>query len=280
MTTQIGERIPSFITSIDNVMGGGYVAGSTILLVSEYGAGGQEMMQTSAVNYFRAIQTNTRTANNSVRQTKAYYISPKMTKETFYERLRMQFHLFENEKESVEEFEKAVTFIDSADLFFSRSGLPRDWYEEKDRYVLKSRTTDEFGGLTNIAYRLIGVQRNCTIFIDALTSYLPFFHEEEKWSQFLLLLYGITRGAKKQGVNLVFLLGEGVLGPQREAELKDCMDVIMHLKWTGEGTRQRVMFLEKCPGLLSTMSAKDLVAFNVTISPGSCFEIATARKMV
>ncbi|HJJ47722.1 MAG TPA: hypothetical protein O0X39_01845 [Methanocorpusculum sp.] len=280
MTTQIGARIPSFIPSIDNVMGGGWTAGSTILLVSEYGAGGQEMMQTSAVNFFRAVQANTKQSSNAVKQEKAYYISPKMTKETFYERLKMQFHLFEDERESVEEFEKQVTFIDSADLFFARSGLPRDWYEDKDRYVLKSRTTDDFGGLTNVAYRLISVKQNCTVFIDSITAYLPFFHEEDEWAKFLMLLYGITRGAKKQGVNIVFLLGEGVLTPEREAELKDCMDVIMHLKWTGDVTRQRVMYLEKCPGILPTMSAKDLVAFNVTISPGTCFEIATVRKMI
>ncbi|HJJ28323.1 MAG TPA: hypothetical protein O0X70_02910 [Methanocorpusculum sp.] len=280
MTTQIGARIPSFIPSIDNVMGGGYVAGSTILLVSEYGAGGQEMMQTSAVNFFRAVAANTKQSANAVKQRRAYYISPKMTKDTFYERLQMQFHLFEDERESVEEFEKLVTFIDSADLFFARSGLPRDWYEDKERYVLKSRTTDDFGGFTNVAYRLISVKPNCTVFIDSITAYLPFFHEDAEWSKFLMLLYGVTRGAKKQGVNLVFLLGEGVLSPEREAELKDCMDVIMHLKWTGESSRQRVMLLEKCPGILPTMSAKDLVAFNVTISPGTCFEIATVRKMI
>jgi len=280
MTTQIGERLPSFIPSIDTVMGGGYVAGSTILLISEYGAGGQEMMQTSAVNFFRSASSGQQVSENAVKQERAYYISPKMTKETFYERLKMQFHLFEDERETPEELEKYVTFIDAAELFFSRSGLPHEWYEETDRYVLKSRTTDDFGGLTNIAFRLISVKKNCTIFIDSITAYLPFFEAEDDWNKFLLLLYGITRGAKKQGVNIVFLLGEGVLSPMREAELKDSMDVIMHLKWTGDASRQRIMMLEKCPGILSTMSSKDLVAFNVIISPGSCFEIATVRKMI
>ncbi|WP_319378766.1 hypothetical protein [uncultured Methanocorpusculum sp.] len=44
-------RVPTYIPSVDKILGGGVPIGSTILLITEPGAGGPEFLFTSLVNY-------------------------------------------------------------------------------------------------------------------------------------------------------------------------------------------------------------------------------------
>ncbi len=79
------SRISSHIPSFDAVLSGGFLPGSTVLLLSEYGAGGREFLQTSLVNSCRFHKLNQKRT--------ASYLSSRVERQTFFNQLSNQFSL-------------------------------------------------------------------------------------------------------------------------------------------------------------------------------------------
>lgn len=277
-------RVPTYIPSIDKVLNGGLALGSTILIIAEPGAGGQEFMQTSAVNYFRAMQEQAPAADNTHPPQKIYYVSQKSTRKVFYNYLSVQFNLFKRETETEANFEKYVEYVDAGDVYFSRSIVPPRWYTDKSitEHLLNLPESDEFGGFSILANRVSRARPNSLVFIDSLTPYLPFFSSPEKWLSLVEMAYGLSRIAKKHHVTYVFLLTAGVLEKNREIELGNGFDGIINLSWQKSQTsmnRQRQMYFEKYHSIMPTMAVRDIATFNVTVAPETGFEISNLRRV-
>ncbi|MDO5846008.1 MAG: hypothetical protein Q4Q04_03695 [Methanocorpusculum sp.] len=277
-------RVPTYIPSVDKVLNGGLALGSTVLIIAEPGAGGQEFLQTSAVNFYRSMQEQKPAGANIHPPHKIYYISQKSTKKTFYNFLSVQYNLFKFEGETEEDFENHINYYDAGDIYFARSIVPPRWYTEKSitEHILDMPVSDEFGGFSILANRVSQVKPNSLVFVDSLTPYLPFFATPEKWLSLLELSYGLSRVAKKNHLNYVFLLTSGVLPRSREIELGNGFDAVIDLSWQksqNSMNRQRQMYFEKYHGVMPTMSARDIATFNVTIAPETGFEISNLRRV-
>ncbi len=128
------SRISSHIPSFDAVISGGFLPGSTVLLLSEYGAGGREFLQTSLVNSCRFQKLNS--------ETTASYLSSRVAKHTLFDQLAQQFSLNPDEDFEYVSFEEFATisdisktttdkivYIDSLTRMISRVG---DWSDFLD----------------------------------------------------------------------------------------------------------------------------------------------------
>ncbi len=277
-------RVPTYIPSVDKILGGGVPIGSTVLVVSEPGAGGQEMIHTSLVAYCREIWSKNPTAPHIRQPDAMYYVSPKTSRSTFVSLLKRQFSFLDDINFEGELLDKRVFYLDLGDSFFARSIVPYSWYSEKTitEYLMNLPPSDEYGGLTYLAGLVEKVPENSMIFVDSLTTYLPYFSEPEKWQSFLALMYGLSRVAKSRNLIYVLLLTAGVLSESREIELGNAFDGVFQLIWQKSQSamsRQRQMYIGKYSGVLPLILGKDIAIYNVTISPDTGFEISNLRRV-
>ncbi len=89
-------RVPTYIPSVDKILGGGIPIGSTILLITEPGAGGPEFLFTSLVNYCREVKGDTTSTKNTNRPDAIYYITPKTFINQFITMMKQQFSFLNN----------------------------------------------------------------------------------------------------------------------------------------------------------------------------------------
>ncbi|MCZ0860607.1 hypothetical protein O0S10_05095 [Methanocorpusculum sp. MG] len=271
---------PTRVPSLDKVLGGGVISGSTILVLAEPGSGGNELVQTSLMNYCTDFMHNTEAPEGTIYPAELHYISLTLNREMFEHQIA---ELFNTEKNP--QFRKMMENIHYTDLgenYFGRTHVPYDWYGSKDsiKGVLNMPASDDFGGLTILVEKITKLPRESIIFIDSLTALLPYLtRTPETWLELVTMMRGLTRAAKKWRITIVFLLVSGVLSPGQENELIDSVDAVLNLFWQKNTTvkRQRQMYLLKFTGLFPRIDPRDMVIFNVNIATGIGFEITNMR---
>ncbi|MCK9312456.1 MAG: hypothetical protein M0P20_00155 [Methanocorpusculum sp.] len=276
--------VPIYIPSVDKILGGGMPIGSTVLVVSEPGAGGQEMILTSLVGYCREIWSKNQAAPNTRRPGAMYYVTPKLSRSTFITLMKRQFSFLDEMNFEGEFLDKRVFHYDFGDAFFARSIVPYSWYSSKSitEYLMNMPSSDEYGGVTYLAGLVEKIPEYSMVFVDSLTTYLPYFSEPEKWKSFLALMYGLARVAKARNLIFVLLLTADVLSKSREIELGNAFDGILHLVWqksVSAMSRQRQMYIGKFNGVLPLILVRDIAIYNVTISSDIGFEISNLRRV-
>ncbi|MDO5843666.1 MAG: hypothetical protein Q4Q53_00780 [Methanocorpusculum sp.] len=282
---RVGDaRVPTFVTSLDKVIGGGLVLGSTVLVLSELGAGGKEFLQTSMVNYYQAMIGRYEHDKSIIPPERVYYVSQKHSTEVFYKQLAMQFDYMDYSDFTEKVFQQYVKHIDLGERFFARTTVPHTWYTHKSvaDYFMHVPESDEYAGFASLASLVDITPPNSLVLLDSITPYLPYYADETDWKNFVSLMYGLSRAAKEKGTTYVILMTQGILPRNREIEVSGALDAVFRLQWQKSDvamTRQRQMYIEKYDGVLPTLSARDIATYNVTISPGLGFEISNLRRV-
>ncbi len=277
-------RVPTYIPSVDKILGGGVPIGSTILLFTEPGAGGPEFVFTSLVNYCREIKGDLLKIKDAKQPDAIYYITPKTSRGQFVDMMKQQFSYLNSFDFEGEILDKRVFHRDMGDVYFARSIVPLSWYSEKtiSEHLMNLPPYDDYGGLAHIAGMMEMAPENTMVFIDSLTPYLPYFSAPEKWLNLVFLMYGLSRAAKKRKITFVILLTTGILPESREIALGNAFDAVICLVWQKSQesmSRQRQMYIEKFAGVLPMLSSRDIATYNVSISPEAGFEISNLRRV-
>lgn len=277
--TPRGVYFSSYIPSLDKILGGGIQVGSTIIVLSEPGAGGSELLHASSLAYYQSRQKNQKPAKGIDDPEMIYYISPTMSREMFLRRMSEQFHqdLFA----AADQFGQHVRFIDLGEHFFARTMVPQHWYSpESGDQDLPSRS-DNYGGMTILMELLEVIPKKSLIMIDAFTPIIPYYVRNNwEWTELVAIMRGLTRVAKLWGSTIIILLAAGILPQDKEIELIECFDGAFRFFWQKNTaqTRQRQMYVEKFSGLLPTMDPRDVVTFNINISSAG-FEVMNLRMV-
>ena len=273
-----GVYFPSYIPSLDKILGGGIQIGSTIVVLSEPGAGGSELLHASSLAYYQHKKQNDSPKTGTEDPGKIYYMSPTMSKEMFLRRMSEQFRqdLFE----AAETFDQYVRYVDLGEHFFARTMVPQNWYSPDSSSIqdLPSRS-DNYGGMTILLEILEAIPKKSLIMIDAFTPIVPYYMRNQgDWTELIAIMRGLTRVAKLWGSTIVILLAAGILPKDKEIEMIECFDGAFRFFWQKNTaqTRQRQMYVEKFSGLLPTLDPRDVVTFNINISNAG-FEITNLR---
>lgn len=277
-------RVPTYIPSVDKILGGGVPIGSTILLFSEPGAGGPEFLFTSLVNYCREVTGDIPPINNTNRPDAIYYITPKTSRVQFVDMMKHQFSFLNSIDFEGELLDKCVFHKDMGDVYFARSIVPLSWYSQKtlSEHLMDLPPYDDYGGLAYLAGMVETAPENSMVYIDSLTPYLPYFSDQDKWQNLVFLIYGLSRAAKKRNITFIILLTNGILPESREIALGNAFDAIIRLVWQKSQesmSRQRQMYIEKFAGVLPLLSSRDIATYNVSIAPETGFEISNLRRV-
>lgn len=277
-------RVPTYIPSVDKILGGGVPTGSTIILFTEPGAGGPEFLFTSLVNYCREIMGDYQITKHAMQPAAIYYITPKTSRGQFVEMMKQQFSYLNSIDFEGEILDKRVFHMDMGDVYFARSIVPLSWYSQKtiSEHLRNLPPHDDYGGLAYLAGMVETAPENSMVFIDSLTPYLPYFSDSEKWQNLVFLIYGLSRAAKKRKITFVILLTTGILSENREIALGNAFDAIIRLAWQKSQksmSRQRQMYIEKFAGVLPMLSSRDIATYNVSISSETGFEISNLRRV-
>ncbi len=278
-------RIPTYIPSIDKIIGGGMPVGTTMLIVAEPGSGGQEFIFTSIANYCRELKNSTFPISEDIHHPESvYYVTQKSSKSTFIRMMKQQFTYLDSIDFEKGILDKHVIFLDIGDIFFARSIVPHTWYSNKSitEHLMHLPPSDEYGGLTYLAGLVDKVPEYSTVYMDCLTPYLSYFSEPDKWRHLVSLLYGISRAAQSRHITFLFLLTANILTQTKEIEIGNAFGAILHLGWQKSPTamtRQRQMYIEKFVGVLSTLAPRDIAIYNVSVSLDTGFEISNLRRV-
>lgn len=243
------------IPSLDKVIGGGIVPGSTILILAEPGSGGREFIQTSLMNY----------CSDSVKQ-----VSP---------------------PEGVQHPAEihCISLVCSRDVFEQQ--IAELWSTKRDSLLPKMMESMHYTDLgeedgedvlTGLFERINTAPNESILFIDSLTVLLPYCtRTPDTWMELVTMLRKLTRSAKKRRTTILFHLTSGILTHGQENELSDIVDGVLNLFWQKNLTvkRQRQIYLLKLDGGMPRIDQRDMVIFNVSITPGTGFEITNMRRV-
>ena len=268
------------VPSLDKVLGGGIVSGSTILVLAEPGSGGNELVQTSIMNYCSDIVREETIPEGTTRPSELHYISLTLNRMMFEQELAELFNAETHPRFG--EMMEHLHYLDLGESYFGKTHVPYDWYGTRNSVhgVLHMSPSDDYGGLTIIADTIRKMPRESIIFVDSLTALLPYCTKSpESWFELITLMRGLTRAAKKWGITIVFILATGILSSGQENELIDSVDGVLKMFWQKDTTvkRQRQMYILKFTGLLPRMDPRDMVIFNVKVAAGTGFEITNMR---
>ncbi len=277
-------RVPTYIPSVDKILGGGVPIGSTILLITEPGAGGPEFLFTSLANYCREVKGDIISTKNANRPDAIYYITPKTSRNQFITMMKQQFSFLNNIDFEGELLDKYVFHMDVGDVYFARSIVPLSWYSQKtlSEHLMDLPPYDDYGGLAYLAGMVETAPENSMVYIDSLTPYLPYFSDQDKWRNLIFLIYGLSRAAKKRNITFIILLTAGILPASKEISLGNSFDAIIRLVWQKSQesmSRQRQMYIEKFSSVLPLLSSRDIATYNVSIAPETGFEISNLRRV-
>ena len=242
-------RIPSF----DKVIGGGVIPGSTILVLAEPGSGGREFIQTSLVNYCSDSVNRVSPPEGVQHPAEIHCISLACSRDVFEQQME---DLWNTKRDS--QFQKMMERVHYTDL------------------------GEEIGGdLARLFERINAVPDGSVLFIDSLTVLLPYCtRTPDTWVELVTMMRRVTRSAKKRRTTILFHLTSGILTRGQENELSDTVDVVLNMFWQKNVTvkRQRQMYLLKLDGRMPRIDQRDMVIFNVNITPGTGFEITNMRR--
>ncbi len=279
-----GPRIihPTNIPTLDKVLGGGIASGSTLLILSEPGAGGFELLQTSVMQYCNAQTYNEAPPKGTEQPSELHYMSLTTSKDVFKRKISELFNI--DKYQMFDDMMDKIHYTDFGEIYFSRTHVPYNWYGSKDQIygLLEMTTSDDFGGLTIIMDQITRLPEESIVIVDSLTALLPYCTKSpDAWLDLITLMRGLTRASEKWKITIIFLLTAGVLNHGQESELIDTCDGTLSLFWQKRTAtkRQRQMFLLKFDGLLPRIEPRDMVTFNVNVASKTGFEITNMRTV-
>jgi archaellum biogenesis ATPase FlaH len=277
------DSIPFGISRLDSLIGGGAPPGSVVLLASQSGAGGRELLYTSAVmNAIVGVDDDLfelhygELAERASPPSEIHYLS--FTTDEAYLARQMR-HTMDNEL--VDAAVDRINFADLSQEYFHPSPVPREWYHGavsalRDLGTGKQQhdtVLEAFG--TYLSEHAAG---NLVV-IDSLTDLIAATSDEMTWNDITLLLKGLNKAAHQWGGLVLLLVNVETLDAAELGLLKDATGGTFVLEWESGGSkRARTMVVQEFRGVLSRLEDENIVQFETEIHDGG-FDISDVRKI-
>jgi len=287
--------IPTGVLSLDSLIGGGFPAGSLVLLKSEIGAGHKEFLMTASTMTFAMKKGMIKPAEPTVTLPNNYWwVTFTRAPEDMLQEISMSF-----EQDLYELFRDNVKFRDFSEDYFRTSPVPLEWVSDRLR---EDKEKEKLQGLTQAFTALHrtggGTSVKPKTMLESLSEFLStnapdsaivlytlsdlarlYSDSEARWYDFTLFLRGLQRAAKRWGGLIYLPMTAKLLEERREEEISACVDGSVTFKWEAAGPtrRRRIMYFEKFRGLLPRLDGAAVVKFEVTITPTAGFEVARAE---
>lgn len=276
------ERIPTGVSRLDDIFGGGAPPGSVVLLAGEPGAGAREFMFTSAaMNAVAGVDDDLFDLyygglNEAAHLPEAVeYVSFTGSRSEIVDEMH-----YAMADELVDAAVEDVAFEDFSAEYFSASRVPTDWYEERppDLQSLNERT-DRRDILDAIGDHLSERGPGSLICLDSVTDLITVSSEQMSWNDLTLLMKGLKKASSAWGGLVLLLVNSATLTDTQMGLLMDAADGTLEFQWeTGGSERARTMVIQQFRGVLSRLEAENIVQFETEIHDGG-FDVSNVRKI-
>ncbi|MEM2925432.1 MAG: ATPase domain-containing protein [Methanocellales archaeon] len=272
------KKIPSGITSLDSVIGGGFPIGSLALLLGESGAGHIEFAYTSAIKLSIQNANSTLFAqNNVVIPKKILYISLTRSKSDVLSELAISFA-----PSYYEAVRKNIQFKDLSKIYFKKSSVPYSWFSYTNASIedLK-RVNHERNLLEALVCCLNEDALDSLVIIDSITALARSCAESPYWKDLISFLRGLQKISKHWNGLIYALMNSKIFDTQFQEEIIDCVDGALIFEWEESGAyqRQRTMYIKKFRGLMPHLEQHNIVKFETKITPDLGFEVSNIRQL-
>jgi len=283
--------IPTGITSLDGLVGGGFPAGSFVVLFEEMGAGAKEFSITSSMmlGAIKAGRLKRSLGKNIVLPKKVLWA---MFTRAWPDLMREVESSFD--RELYEFFNKHVESVDFSEDYFVTSSVPLEWISAESAKRRQKEALGTLGGALTEIHRLAGAPvskpkgilssladfltdqaSSNVVFLYTLTDLARLYSDsEEKWYEFALFIRGLQRATKKWGGIVYANFNTNLLDKRMEEEIALCADGVLSFEWARAGPTQRRRTLEvkKFSGLLSYAKGAAM-RFEVDITPSAGLQV-------
>lgn len=238
---KILKRIPTGVSSLDAIVGGGFPSGSLVLLSGGEGSGNVEFAYTSATT-FAAIKKSS--SASGLREgvglpEQVCYLSLSRSRSDIIDEIARSFS-----SEFHELFEETVNFKDLSSEYFANLQVSPEWTH-------KTGKKTKAGGIrTSLVDILDKNAKTSVVILHSLNDLARLYGDNQKW--LISFLLGLQQMAKVWDGLIYVIFTPGALDSRIETEIKSCFDGILKFEWTQTGAikRQRTMYFEKFRGLL------------------------------
>jgi KaiC/GvpD/RAD55 family RecA-like ATPase len=277
MYTELNRHMPTGLSTLDPVFGGGVPPGSVILLKGDIGSGKMEFAYTSLI-YLSLIMARGSLDPQVLVPADIRYITVTKMREDILREIGMSFS-----RDLLKNIEN-VHFDDLSDIYFDSSLVPIGWYSDYEDIIerMEKRRKIHDNVLTTLSDVLSDVPKESLVIVDSLTELATQHIAAETWPNLTAFLRGLQRVAKKWDTTFYLLLTKGILNQWQETEVADAVDAVIHFRWEESSTakRQRVLYIEKFRGVLIHLEDKEMVKFAVRITAGRGFEVSNIRVII
>lgn len=269
--------MPTGLSTLDPVFGGGVPPGSVILLKGDIGSGKIEFAYTSLI-YLSLIMLRGSSDKKMIIPTDIRYITVTKMREDILREIEQSFSpdLLTNIAH--------VHFDDLSDIYFDSSLVPIGWYSDYEDIIerMEKRRKIHDSVLSTLADILSDIPKESMVTIDSLTELATQHISAGKWPDLTAFLRGLQRVAKKWNTTFYLILTKGILNQWQETEVADAVDAVIHFRWeeSSSAKRQRVLYIEKFRGVMIHLEDREMVKFAVRITPGRGFEVSNIRVII
>lgn len=260
------KRIPSGLPSLDPIIGGGFPAGSMVVLVGESGGGQREFALTAAImTATKKVVLSTPMGENVVLPERICYVSFARTKEDVFNEISNSFS-----SELYEIFQNKVTYKDMSKQYFQALQARTDSgaSEKVSKKMVKALIDQLFTFLDEKA-------KNSVVILHSFTDLARLFVDfPQEFNLFLMRLQHST----KEWDGLVYaVLSSDVLPKSMEEESIVCADGVIEFGWdVSEEERERTMYFRKFRSLLPHIEER-IGKFRVNVTSSTGFVVSKIR---
>jgi KaiC/GvpD/RAD55 family RecA-like ATPase len=270
--------MPTGLSTLDPVFGGGIPPGSVVLLKGDIGSGKIEFAYTSLIYLSLMMPRDPALDKSIIIPSEIRYVTVTKMREDILREIGDSFasDLLENID--------MVQFDDLSDIYFDSSLVPIGWYSDYEDIIerMEKRRRVHDNILTTLADMLSEVPKESLIILDSLTEIATQHISAGTWPDLTAFLRGLQRVAKKWRTTFYLILTKGILNQWQEIEVADAVDAVIHFRWEESSTakRQRILYIEKFRGVLIHLEDREMVKFAVNISPLRGFEVSNIRVII
>jgi len=292
------KNVPTGIVSLDSAIGGGFPAGSLVLLRGEIGSGHKEFMMTSAMMTIALKKGLIKPAvvKDIFTPKEVWWATFTRSPDDLVQEVSLSF-----EKDLSDLFNKNVKFRDFSMEYFRSSPVPMSWVseeaEKRDKKAKLSSLEKAFGG---VRHKVTDTSLKPKAVLESLTDFLTdnapnnvvvlhslsdvarlYSDSDQKWYDFTLFIRGLQRAAKSWGGLIYTNMTSNILPPEKEQEIGACVDGVLEFTWeeVGSSRRRRALYFRKFRGLMPRMNTAAVIKFEVEVSPKMGFEVTKAEMI-
>lgn len=277
--------MPTGIGSFDSPIGGGFPAGSLVVLTGEVGSGYDEFAMTSSVMLAatKAGRISPPPGKNIVLPKEIWWVTFTRPQSDLMGEMARSF-----DSDLFELFRKQANFRDLSEAYFATSSVPLEWVSEnmvgKRREDTLATLGEALAGIYRAAERPSAKPKgminsltdfltergpNNVVILHTLTDLAMLYAESmASWYEFMIFLRGLQRATKKWGGLIYTSLDANLLGRRMEQEIAACADGLLTFEWVQAGPteRKRYLYIKKFRRL-SSSTGGGTMRFNVNINP-------------